>query len=284
MAFPILQFCIFYIGVNFQSILLSFQRYDSATSDFVFAADDWFVNFREVFKYFTEYNTLTDALTNSIILWFFTAICGTMLAIFFSYYIFKRKTVGRFFRLILFLPSILPAILLSTVFQLFTGDIVSLAFGCGKLLTGDDQTVRLITIIFYTVWIGFGTQVLLYSNSMEQVSPSVIEAAQLDGVQPMRELFSILLPSIMPTVATFMIATIAGMFINQANLYNFYGEDASNQTFTLGYYMFIIVQTHSKYGYGRSFYPFASALGLCCTAVAIPLTVLFRKFSKRFED
>ena len=192
--------------------------------------------------------------------------------------------MGRFFRLILFLPSILPAILLSTVFQLFTGDIVSLAFGCGKLLTGDDQTVRLITIIFYTVWIGFGTQVLLYSNSMEQVSPSGIEAAQLDGVQPMRDLFSILLPSIMPTVATFMIATIAGMFINQANLYNFYGEDASNQTFTLGYYMFIIVQTHSKYGYGRSFYPFASALGLCCTAVAIPLTVLFRKFSKRFED
>ena len=134
------------------------------------------------------------------------------------------------------------------------------------------------------MFISFGTQVLLYSNAMEQISPSVLEAAQIDGAKPMTEFFRIILPEVMPTVSTFLIASIAGMFMNQANLYNMYGESANSQTFTLGYYMFIMVQNNSSLGYGKLYYPFASALGLCCTLIAIPLTVLFRKFSKKFED
>lgn len=281
MIFPLLQFCVFYIGVNFQSILLAFQKFEN--SEFTFLTENIFYNFKEVAKYFTEYNTLSVALKNTIILWLFTAIFGTGVAIFFSYYIYKCKKSGRFFRFILFLPSILPAILLSTIFKLFTSDVLPVAFGWEKVLTGSDQTARIAAVIGYSVFIGFGTQVLLYSNAMEQISPSVVEAAQLDGAKPMTEFVKIILPEIMPTVSTFMIATIAGAFMNQANLYNFYGESASNKTFTLGYYMFIIVQNQSKLGFGRSFYPFASALGICCTLVAIPLTILFRKFSKRFE-
>lgn len=279
---PLLQFCIFYIGVNFQSILLAFQKYEN--SEFTFATDDIFVNFKEIAKYFTEYNTLTTALKNTIVLWFFTTVCGTAIAIFFSYYIFKCKASGRFFRFILFLPSILPAILLSLMFKLFTMDVIPVVFGCEKILESTDMSVRMTAIIGYTVFIGFGTQVLLYSNNMEQISPSIIEASQLDGAQPMQELFFIVLPDIMPTVTTFLTATIAGLFMNQANLFNFYGESASSDTYTIGYYLFILAQPNSKLGYGRAFYPFASALGLCCTLIAIPLTLLFRKFSERFEE
>jgi ABC-type sugar transport system permease subunit len=133
---------------------------------------------------------------------------------------------------------------------------------------------------------GFGTQVLLYSNAMEQIAPSVLEAAELDGITPLREIWSIILPCIMGTVSTFMIASIAGIFTSQANLYSFYGEDAMNfpKTNTLGYYMFVIVQPGSRLGFGRDYYGYASALGLCCTAVVIVPTVLFRKFSKKFEE
>lgn len=287
MLFPLLQFCIFYIGVNFQSILLAFQKYEN--SEFIFLSENIFGNFKQVFQYFFEYDTLRVALKNSVVLWLITVICGTGLAIFFSYYVFKRKEAGRFFRFILFLPSILPAILMSIVFELFTNDVLPVALDIPQLAIGKglinstDGDLRLLGIIFYCVFIGFGTQVLLYSNAMEQISPSVIEAAQLDGAPPLTELFHIILPEIMPTVCTFMVASIAGAFMNQANQYNFYGEDATPETYTLGYYMFIIVQNNSKL-YGREYYGFASALGLCCTAIAIPLTLLFRKFSERFEE
>ena len=284
MIFPLLQFCIFYIGVNFQSILLAFQKYEN--SSFVFLKEDFFANFKKIIEHCTNDKTILYAFKNSLILWFFTTVCGTGIAIFFSYYIFKRKKSGRFFRFVLFLPSILPAVLLTIIFKLFTADVLPTVFGVQKLLETTDSSTRLTTIIAYTVFMGFGTQVLLYSNAMEQISPSVLEAAELDGVTPMRELWSIILPEIMGTVSTFMIATIAGAFTNQANLFNFYGEDGIDfaQTNTLGYYMFVIVQPNSKLGFGRSYYGYASALGLCCTFLALVPTILFRKFSKRFEE
>lgn len=284
MVFPLLQFCIFYIGVNFQSILLAFQKYENST--FVFLKGDIFANFKEIVEHCTEDKVILYAFKNSLILWFFTTVCGTGIAIFFSYYIFKRKKSGRFFRFILFLPSILPAILLTIIFKLFTADVLPTVFGIEKLLESTNPSTRLTTVIAYTVFMGFGTQVLLYSNAMEQISPSVLEAAELDGVTPLRELWSIILPNIMGTVSTFMIATIAGAFTNQANIFNFYGEDAIDfaQTNTLGYYMFVLVQPNSKLGFGRTYYGYASALGLCCTFLALVPTILFRKFSKRFEE
>jgi len=279
---PLLQFCIFYIGVNFQSILLAFQKYEN--SEFVFLSDNIFGNFQRVFTEFFRTKTLWTAFANSLILWFLTAICGTLIAVFFSYFIFKSKTVGRFYRFVLFLPSILPGIMLSIVFKLFTADVMPMIFGWEKVLESTNPTVRLVAVYSYTLFLGFGTQVLLYSNAMEQISPSVLEAGELDGTTPMVELFKIVVPSIMGTISTFMIATIAGAFMNQASLYNFYGENALPSTQTLGYYMFIRVQDGSQLGYGRIEYGYASALGLICTVIALPPTVLFRMFSKRFED
>lgn len=284
MIFPLVQFCIFYIGVNFQSILLAFQKYEN--SQFVFLTEDIFANFKQIIYNCVDSTVVLTAFKNSIILWFFTTVCGTGIAIFFSYYIFKCKVSGRFFRFILFLPSILPAILLTNIFKLFTADVLPAMFGVEKLLESTDPAVRLTTIIGYTVFVGFGTQVLLYSNAMEQISPSVIEAAEIDGAQSLVELWHIILPEIMGTVSTFLIATIAGAFTNQANIFNFYGEDAFDfpQTNTLGYYMFVLVQPNSKLGFGRAYYGYASALGLTCTLLALVPTILFRKFSKRFEE
>ena len=258
MIFPLLQFVIFYIAVNIQSIFLAFQTYEN--SQFIFLGKDFFANFARVFKEFTQYKTLLYALRNSLIVWVCTAFCGTGLAILFSFYIFKRKKIGRFFRFVLFLPSVIPAILLATVFKLFTSDVLPVAIKIEKVLESVNPSVRLVAVIAYSVFIGFGTQVLLYSNAMEQISPSVLEAAQLDGAKPMTEFSKIVLPAVMPTVSTFLIASIAGMFMNQANLYNMYGESANSQTFTRGYYMFIMVQNNSSIGYGKLYYPLASAL------------------------
>ena len=158
-----------------------------------------------------------------------------------------------------------------------------IVFGVGGWLHGNEQRAMFIVVIFYNLWVGFGTQVLLYSNAMEQINPSIIEAGQLDGAKPMREFFSIVLPEIIGTVLTFMIASIAAMFMNQANLFNFYGPWDGTYPLTLGYYMFTLVQINSS-GYGYAWFPYASALGLCCTLVAIPLTILFRNLSARFED
>ena len=102
-ALPVLQFLVFYIGVNFQSILLAFQKYDGKNAVFFFDKQDLWVNFVKVYKELTETKILLIALKNSLIVWGATTVIGTVAAVFFSYYIYKHKKTGRFFRFILFL-------------------------------------------------------------------------------------------------------------------------------------------------------------------------------------
>lgn len=279
MAFPVLQFCVFYIGVNLQSILLAFQKYDGLNSVFYVNWSDLWINFKQIFA---DIDLLWTCLKNSLVVWLFTTFVGTVGAVLFSYYIFKRKKVGKFFKFVLFIPSILPAILMSSVFQNFCNEILPFFLHTDRLmsLAKTDPQLLFAMSVFYTIWIGFGTQVLLYTGAMEQVSVSVLEAGKLDGVSPMRELWNVILPQIMPTIGTFLVAGVAGIFINQANLYNFFGDSAPADIQTIGYYLFKMTQQTGA----EHYYPYLSALGLCCTVLAVPPTLLMRKFFKRFED
>lgn len=279
MALPVLQFCVFYIGVNLQSILLAFQQYDTLNAEFFVDWSNLWKSFEEIFK---DIDVLWICLKNSLVVWLFSSVVGTVGAVLFSYYIFKRKRVGKIFKFVLFIPSILPAVLLSSVFQNFANEILPYFLKTDRLMSlvrTSDETLFAMSV-FYTVWIGFGTQVLLYTGAMEQVSVSVLEAGRLDGVSPMRELWSVILPQVMPTIGTFLIAGVAGIFINQANMYNFFQSNAPTDIQTIGYYMFkmtVAKQAEAKY-------PYLSALGLCCTALAVPPTLLLRRLFKKFED
>ena len=55
---------------------------------------------------------LLRAFKNSLIIWLFTTVLGTFLAIVFAYYIYKKWMFGKTFKFFLFLPSVLPSILL----------------------------------------------------------------------------------------------------------------------------------------------------------------------------
>lgn len=67
LAFPLAQFCIFYIGVNFNSFLLAFQTYNTQTSAFQW---DFGANFSQVWRELTTSSMLLDMLKNSLIAWF----------------------------------------------------------------------------------------------------------------------------------------------------------------------------------------------------------------------
>jgi len=283
LIFPLAQFAIFYIGVNFNSFLLAFKNYNVATSIFEWCGFD---NFRRVWQEMTEFSILRDALWNSLIVWFFTSFMGTVMAVLFSYYIYKKFSCHGFFKVILFIPSILPAIILVMIFRVFVNEALPALCELWGMqiepLMTLDSPVKFPMAAFFSVWASFGTQVLLYTGTMEQISPSVIEAGKLDGAKPLREFWSIVLPEVMPAVNTFLVAGIAQIFINQANLWSFYSGQLFAEDRTLGYYMFYLVNKDkmtamSEYGY-------ASALGLCCTAIAIPLTWIVRKILTKMED
>lgn len=277
-AIPVLQFVVFYIIVNFNSFLLAFQRFNGDLAEIKYSFAGW-ENFKTLWVDLTQTTNMRAALKNSLITWFFTSVVGITVAVVFSYYIFKKGWFGSGFKLILFLPSILPVILLVAIFQIFMDTIIPELFDKNPLFVLGEGTA-FPSAVFFTVWFGFGTQVLLYSGSMAQISPSVLEAAKLDGASPFVELWKIVIPDIVPAISTFLIAGIAMIFTNQANLFGFHSGSALDYEgeYTLGYWMYAMVQKSEQN------YPYVSAVGLCCTAIALPLTFAVKKALSKLGD
>lgn len=272
---PMIQFAIMYIGVNFNSVLMAFQKYDTQTGTSSFV---WFDNFVIVFNNLFTGSTLGRALLNSVICWALGLFVGTLLAIMFSYYLCKKLWGHRLFKVMLFLPSMISMSVFVLIFSYFVDAALPDIFGIKGFLT--DAKMIFPTILFFNIWISFGTNVIMYSNAMSGIDESLIEYAKIEGVSPIKELFLIIVPIIFPTLQTFIVTGIANIFIGQANLYLFYGSYADPQIMTIGYYLFtrVVGETASL-----SEYPYAAAMGIVFTLVAAPITLGVKKFMDKAD-
>lgn len=280
-AWPVLQFCVFYIGVNFNSVLMSFKDFKN-TTDY-----DWSLrNFKEWLDFDdTTYGALIPgALKISLKAYAISLFIGLPMGLFFSYYIFKKLPGSGFFRVILFIPTICSSIVLITIYRLFVNNVVyEIAQDLGiapefKFL--DDTSTRFTTMMVYNVFVSFGTSVLMYSNKMSSISPEIIESAQLDGAGQFTEFFHIVLPMSFSTISVFLITGIAGIFTNQINSFAFLvGKRGESDTLTLGYLLY-----HKTKAAGQNDweYPSIAALGILMTLVVLPLTFLARYCFERF--
>ena len=114
----------------------------------------------------------------------------------------------------------------------------------------------------------------MYSDSMNAISPEVVESGKLDGAVGLKEFWYITLPSIWPTFSTFFVVGVAGLFTNQFNLYSFFSGYAAAEVSTLGYWMY--VKTLNAAG-SRADLSYLSAMGLILTVITVPLVFGLRK-------
>ncbi len=270
LLFPLAQFAIFYIGVNGRSFLYAFQSIDTLSGSITWTTEPFVNAFKEMFQ-----PTLLRVLGISFLSFALTYAIGTSLALLFSYFIYKKLPFGNFFKVMLFLPSILSAIVMVTIYQNFLeigmpSILHSLFGGTYKGLIENPDT-RFGAIVFYNIFVSFGTSVLMYSNAMSGLSVEVSEAAKIDGANSWNEFIHIVLPGIFPTITTFAVTSVAGIFINQMNLFSFFNSTASSEVQTYGYYLYVKTLDASN---NESEYPFICAIGLLLTLVAVPLTML----------
>lgn len=285
LIFPVLQFIIFYIGVNFNSFLLAFKNIE-LDDNYHYVITYGFEGFRKAFDLLKD-PEMAHIVEISFLSYFIKTAVSVPLGLLFSYYIAKKLFGAKFFRVILFLPSILSAIVMVTLFRYFVDNAIPAMIeditgqeGVLSFLSMSDN-VQYATIMFYNLWIGFGVSVLMYANAMSGIDPSVLEAAKIDGATAFKEFWHITMPSIFSTLSVFLIAGVAGIFTDQLNLYSFYGGDPQVANKTFGYYMFFMTNS-GAINNDMTKYPMLSAFGLMMTAVAVPLTFIVKRLLEKF--
>lgn len=280
-AWPVIQFLIFYIGVNINSFALSFQRYDVTTSVYRFAWDDLLVNFKKVFANFSDYAMFSSMTVNSLIAWVARLVFGMTLGVFVAYYIYKKSAGSRFFKIMIMMPSFISSLIFIAIFKVIVDNgiptLIEDLYGIRRpgLIARSDTTF--VTVLIYGLWFGAGGSMLIYLNAMEGIPVSVTEAAKLDGCGYAQELFTITVPLIWKTFMVFFTVSIAGYFTNSMGLYAFLGETADSTVSTFGYYLYVSTLSASY-----SDYPYLSAMGMLFTAIALPVTMIIRHFMLKY--
>ena len=275
LVFPVVQFAVFYFGVNINSLLLSMQKFVGDEKIFV-----GFENYSKVFQDLFKNGTLAVQIKNSAIL-YGVGFITLPLHIFVAYCVWKKLPFSSVFKVILFLPNVISSIVFVSIAKyLIDWGLPTLIGNPGMPSLLDSNTSRgFITVVIFGAWLGFASGMVIYLSSMSSISTDVVEYTKLDPVNFFQEFIYIVIPSIFPTITTFIVMGVAGFFTNYGHLFSFYGGGSTtNQIETLGYRFFVVLAKSPD----NSMYPYCSAAGLMFSIVACPLTLLIKWVMEKY--
>lgn len=277
LLYPTVQFIVFYLGVNVNTIALAFKIFDY-DNGYSFAG---FANFSQAFYNLFNLQSLGMAIGNSVLYQLISIFVGMTLSMLFAYYIYLKKPMAGFFKSMLFMPSVVSSIVLTVIFKIFAGKLYSEvataitgSYVPGLLTPGNTEKV---TVFFYNVIFGFGTAVLLYSGAMAGTNDSVMEYAEIDGANYIQKFYYVLFPMIFPTFITFMVMHISDTFMNQMFLLGFRADAAPYHMQTIGYFLYVDTL---KASLGE--YPLLATYGLIFTLITMPVVFVVKHLLEKY--
>ncbi len=295
LSVPLFLHTLFGLFVNINTFILAFQK--STRPDLTQGYITSFAGLENLSFSFDFFTSNLDLVKNSVILYGCNLVIVLGLALVFSYYIAKNFFAAKFFRVVLYLPSIISSVVLVVLYKYICVDVfkvVALNFISkeelvaanlqnGLLGNNAPTNVKFITVLFYNLWVGFGTNVMIFTGTMSSVDPSLVESSQLDGANIVREFIHIYIPAIWPVFITFVVTGMTGVFTNSMNLITFYGESGNPPFSVFGYFMYRETLSSDTVTDGtRMNYSQLAALGVIFTLILIPITLCVRKLMEKF--
>lgn len=140
----------------------------------------------------------------------------TALAVSIAAMLAKRTRMVGFFQAAIFLPTLVPMIASAMVWMwLFNGEygLINQLLGRAGIAGPSwlfDKFWAAAALVFIALW-GVGQQVLVYVAALKDVPEQMYEAADLDGMGPLRKFFNVTLPMISPVILFNVITLTIGV-------------------------------------------------------------------------
>lgn len=265
---PLINFVLFNLGNYANMLRLAFTPTSEIEGAGIFS------NFVAFFDSFIHNSNLLTALRNSLI-FYGLGWAVRPLALFTSYYIFKKFPGRKYFQLMLMLPGMIASMVWVVSFKYMVDLVLPdlMGWDMGLLTNGD---TKFLALIIYAVWFSLGGGLLIYTGMMSSVSTSVLEAGRLDGMNKLQEFWHILMPAIYPVFVINTVAGLIGFFSATGNAFEFFGLSAPSSTYTIGYVMLISVKgVNPDYG-------FNAAGSIIFSLIVAPIALLVKHLMEKY--
>lgn len=285
LALPVANFLVFWVYVNFRTLTLTFLNYNVMTGEYEWYGLTRFIDFfnKMVLK---EDPALFNAMINSVKSVGLNLFIILPLAFFSSYAFYKKVPGERLYRVLFFFPSMISIVILTMEYSyMFHPDFGPISLACEKLFNwtpgwfNTEEPYAWPLVWIFCVWAGLGSNVILISGAMLRIPNEIVESGKLDGLGFWRECFTVALPLVMPTVTTFILTGIMGMFsfMTQPMLLLPSGSEGKNLTVALHIYNLINTSGGAE---GSTIN--AATIGLVFSVIGAPVVFIVKWLVDRF--
>ena len=209
----LIYYIVFQYGSMF-GLIIAFENYKPRLGFFKspFVGLTHFKNFINDY-YFkrTLMNTIRISVTNLI----FSFPCPIILAIFISE--LRSKTYSKAVQTITYIPHFVSIVVVTSIVMDLTGRNGAITqflahFGFTPVTMLNEQKYFLPIYIISGIWQNIGWNSIVYLAALLSIDAQLYEAARIDGAGKLRQLWSITLPSLLPTIIIMLILQVGKMF------------------------------------------------------------------------
>ena len=211
---PILIYYIVFQYGSMFGLIIAFENYKPRLGFFKspFVGLTHFKNFINDY-YFNRIlmNTIRISVTNLI----FSFPCPIILAIFISE--LRSKTYSKAVQTITYIPHFVSIVVVTSIVMDLTarnGAITQFLakFGFEPVTMLNEPKYFLPIYIISGIWQNIGWNSIVYLAALLSIDAQLYEAARIDGAGKLRQLWSITLPSLLPTIIIMLILQVGKMF------------------------------------------------------------------------
>lgn len=160
--------------------------------------------------------TFTLAWSNSISFAFLSIMMGFLIPVVVAIMVNEMRRAKAFFRLAYFLPTVIPITVSILIWRLLYAadngvlNAALMKIGAEPQLWLQDARLVKPAIIIMLTWANFGSTLLIYLASLQDVPSEQYEAAEIEGATPLQRIRYVTLPYLYPTmIITFVLQVIA---------------------------------------------------------------------------
>jgi putative aldouronate transport system permease protein len=130
--------------------------------------------------------------------------------------------------------------------------------------------------LIITRWRENGWMTIIYFAAISGISPELYEAARIDGANRIRQMVSITVPLLMPTVMVVIVLSLAKVLNIFESVFVLQNDIVLDQAEVISTYVY-------KVGLRRSDYGYATAVGLFKSLIALALVMITNKISNKIK-
>ena len=137
-----------------------------------------------------------------------SVITINILAFLFAMLLTKALRGTNVFRTIFFMPTLIGGIVLGYIWLMIINGV--LQYFNATITT--DASYGFWGLVILMNWQLIGYMMIIYISGIQNISPDLIEAAQIDGANSVQRLFHITIPQVMPSITICLFLTLTNSF------------------------------------------------------------------------